>query len=180
MTEKECTRGSGPRDSRPAAEYDAHRSAVAAAAYVATELATTPPQRLQMVLYDSAIRMCRQAVEALDAGQLAHAAERLGRARAIIVHLQAQLGPTRHSQVTSGAGSGGPVHTQAAPDLARELAELFRQVHRRLIEADYYRKRQTVEESIQLLHHRRGALTAFLHAASHGAAGHVQASSWVG
>jgi len=166
MMQKDRIGGSGPAARRipeRAGGYDAHRSAAAAEAYVATELATTPPRRLQTVLYDSAIRTCRQAVEALDAGQVAPAAERLGRARAIILHLQGEL------------------QTQAAPDLAHELADLFREVHRRLIEADYYRKRQTVEESIQLLHHRRGAMTAFIEAAaSHGARGPVRTGNWVG
>lgn len=130
---------------------------------MAAELATAPPRRLQTVLYDEAIRICRQALAALDAGAVERAAEHLGRASTIVLHLQAAL------------------QTRAAPDLSRELAELYQQVHRRLIEADYYRKRETLQESIQLLHRCRPALTAFLealHRPGHGAS--IDTPSWVG
>ena len=131
-------------------------------AYVAMELATAPPERLQAVLYDAAIRICRQAAEALGAGQVERAAELLGRARTIILHLQAAL------------------YARAAPSPPPELAELYEQVHRRLIEADYYRKRETVEESIQLLHHRRPALSAFLDALGPPGRRRINSPSWVG
>ena len=134
-----------PSVSVPAGEVRACLSADAAAeAYLATEVATAPPRRLQGVLYDAAIRICRQAVEALDAGQVDRADQRLGRARTIVLHLEAAL------------------PTGAAPEASAELATLYREVHRRLIEAGRYRTRETVQESIHLLHHRRPVVAAVL------------------
>jgi flagellar protein FliS len=116
----------------------------AADAYLATELATSAPHRLQAHLYDAAIRLCRQAAGALTDGQVDLAGRQLRRARKVVRHLR------------------GAVQTGATPEWADRFAALYEQVHRRLIEADYYRRRESIHESIELLDHERPAWSAMV------------------
>jgi len=141
------------------------QAAEAAEAYLTAQLVTTPPWRLQETLYDGAIRACVLAVHALDAGDADLAACRLRRARKIVQHLQGAL----------SSCAGGP--------LGGQLAQMYDQVHRRLIEADFYRKREAVDESIQLLTYRRATLARFVEAIGRGgtiAAPASDAPSWIG
>ena len=108
-----------------------------ASAYLDTEMAGAPPQRLCILLYDGAISLCRQALAALDAGNAQLAADRLGRARESVQHLQDSL---------SAPG---------LPDEHRTFADLYQRVHTRLIEADFYRRREVVRETITLLSRQR-------------------------
>ena len=116
----------------------------AADAYLATELATSSPHRLQAHLYDAAIRLCRQAAGALGDGQVDLAGRQLRRARTVVRHLR------------------GAVQAGAALECADRFAALYEQVHRRLIEADYYRRRESIHESIELLDHERPAWSALV------------------
>ena len=110
-----------------------------ASAYLATELAAATPQHLGMLLYDGAIRLCRQALAALDAGQSDLAAARLAGARQSVHELLGRL--------PGGRGTAG----------RDQFVELYQQVHRDLIEADFYRRREVVREAILLLNDRRPA-----------------------
>jgi len=120
----------------------------AAEAYQATERATAPPGRLAALLYDAAIRLCRQAIEAFDDDDLALAAERLVRARWTVRRLQTRL----------ETGDGQPI--------AENLAGTYAEVHRRLIEADFYRSRRAIEQTISMLLERRDAWKTFLDSAA--------------
>lgn len=139
-------------------------SGAAADAYLAAELATTPPRRIQAALHDAVVHTCRQAADALGCGELDVAAERLRRARAVVLHLQAALRP---------GGSG---------DSRRELADLYRHVHARLVEAGEYRKREAVDEAVRLLERGRAVLSAVAEAATAAgdAAEPVQCGEWLG
>lgn len=136
-----------------------------AAAYLAAELATAPPRRLAELLYDGAIRLCRQAMDAFDADDIGLAAERLARARQIVRQLQTYL------------------PADGAAPAAEDLAAAYRQVHRRLIEAGFYRSRQAIERTLSLLVGRRRAWDAFLSAAG-GRGGRIAArastADWIG
>lgn len=113
-----------------------------AGAYLATEFATAPPRRLAELLYDGAIRLCRQAMEAFDADDPSLAARRLARAGEIVRQLQSYLrGETGRTE---------------------DLAEACGQVRRRLTEAGFYRSRQAIAETLSLLLGRRDAWGAFL------------------
>ena len=119
-----------------------------AAAYMATELATAPPWRLGVMLYDGAISLCRQAVEALDAGEISLAADRLARARQIMQQLQHTL-------------------TETGPEELRErFTELYERAHRRLIEADFYRRREAVTDAISMLSYQRATWGDFVESLS--------------
>ena len=117
-----------------------------AAAYLRAELATAAPHQLQVLLYDGAIRLCRQAVAALDDGDASAAADRLARVRAILRQLR------------------GVLRCEAASALRQELSELYERTQQRLIEADYYRRREVVSEMISMLSYERPAWTAFVEA----------------
>ena len=115
----------------------------AASVYLATELATAAPERLAVLLYDGAIQMCRQALAALDCGDTQLAAGRLGRTMQTVRRLQTSL-------------ESGP-----ATPRRQEFADLYEQVHSRLIEADFYRRREAVGESISMLSFQRPAWGEF-------------------
>lgn len=105
----------------------------AARAYLATDRAGATPRRLRMLLYDGAIRLCRQGLAALDEGQAALAADRLARAGRIVERLRRDLiGEDRCER---------PAH----------FSRLYEQVARRLVEADFFRRREPVSETIELL-----------------------------
>jgi flagellar biosynthetic protein FliS len=136
-----------------------------AAAYRAIELATATPPRLAERLYDGAIGLCQRAVEALDGGDFERAADRLTRAQGNFHQLQ------RSFEVP-----------EASPR-ARRLADLCRQVRRRLVEADFYRRREAVNEAISLLVDLRpdwSALGRIARSAVDGGVGPGPAESWLG
>ena len=138
-------------------------AAGAARAYLAADHAGATPQRLRSLLYDGAIRLCRQGIAALDDDDADLAADRLARARRII------------EQLRRGLGAEDPGHR-----LGR-FADLYEQVARRLSEAGFYRSRQPVSETISLLNCWRGDWNAL--ARSLDDAGEPSASagaSWVG
>ena len=115
------------------------RRSGAADAYRAAELMTATPGRLAELLHEGAIGLCRQAIEALDAGENERAADCLGRARRIFLQIQNSLPPDGRSP------------------LAQQLADLYEQAHGRLIEADHYRRREAVAETISMLTFERPA-----------------------
>ena len=134
-------------------------------AYLQADLATATPQRLWMLLYDGAVRLCRQALVAMDQADLAAAAEMLSRARAVFRQLEAAL-----------PGQGDP-------DARRQLAGLYDQAHRCLIDADFYRRRESLSRAISLLDFQRPAWGEFLQAASRQEAASPRAAprgEWVG
>ena len=133
-----------------------------ASAYLDTEMAGAAPQRLCVLLYDGAIRLCRQALAALDAGDAHLAADRLGRARTSVQNLQDSL------------------HAPGLPDERRMFADLYRRVHTRLIEADFYRRREVVRETITLLSRRRGGWQRLANCLGSDHAAPAADRSWVG
>ena len=133
-----------------------------ASAYLDTEMAGAAPQRLCILLYDGAISLCRQALAALDAGNAQLAADRLGRARTSVRHLQDSL------------------HAPALSDERRMFAGLYRRVHTRLIEADFYRRREVVRETITLLSRQRGGWQRLANSLATAHATVPAERSWVG
>jgi len=133
-----------------------------AGAYLATELVTATPHRLRELLYDGAIRLCRQAVAALDAGDVERSADRFARARCVVQHLQASL----------GAADATPA--------SRRFADLYEQVHRRLLEADFYRKREAANQTILILNCQRPAWRALVAESAGTGPGGGDATGWIG
>jgi len=99
-------------------------------AYLAADHAGATPRRLRVLLYDAAIRLCRQGLTALDEGAPHQAADKLARAERLVEQLRRDL-------LADG------------PD--GRFACLYEQVARRLAEAGFYRRREPVSETIRLL-----------------------------
>ena len=91
---------------------------------------TATPQRLARILYNAAIRLCRQAVDDLEDGQAQRATERIGRAQTVVAEL-------RH---LSGPGS---------------FSRLYDRLNVQLREAADYRRREVVAAILVTLEARR-------------------------
>ena len=136
-----------------------------AGAYIATDQAGATPRRLRVLLYDGAIRLCRQGLAALDDGEVALAADRLARAGRIVEQLRRDLlvdGRNRRLD---------------------RFARLYEQVARRLVEAGFYRRREPLNETILLLNCRRhdwNALTRSLDDGEPAGPAATNSASWVG
>jgi len=113
------------------------------AAYLETSLRTATPQRLAMLLYDGAIQLCRRALASLEADQADVAADALKRAGRIVRQMQASL--------------SGDIESR----LCGELWDLCERLHERLIEADFYRRREAIGESLFLLSRQRAAWASY-------------------
>lgn len=133
-----------------------------AEAYRATQRATTPPRRLAEVLYDAAIRLCREALDAFDADDFTLAGERLTRAQEIVHQLRARL------------RGGVPTGTTG------RLVDTCGQVHCRLVEARFYRSRQAIEQTLAMLVQRRSAWGQDLALATGRSTGDSSPTGWVG
>lgn len=134
-----------------------------ARAYLATDHAGATPRRLRVLLYDGAIRLCRQGLRALDSGEAALAADRLARAARIVKQLRRDL------------RREGPGERPA------RFAHLYDEITRRLVKAGFYRSREPVSETIALLNCSRGdwdALARSLDKASE--ASPAASASWLG
>jgi len=133
-----------------------------AEAYRATQRATAPPRRLAELLYDAAIRLCREALDAFDADNFTRACERLTRAQEIVHQLQARL-------------RGGAPAATAGP-----LVDTCGQVHCRLVEAGFYRSRQAIEQTLAMLVERRSAWGQDLALAMGKSPDAAESSGWIG
>ncbi len=109
-----------------------------AGGYLKTQWATATPKRLQILLYDGAVRLSRQALRALDEGDTRLATDKLSRAGAILAQLQRTL------------------ETGDSSALSRRLSALFGQVNKHLLQGRFYRSRQEVDETISMLVQMRG------------------------
>ncbi len=131
-----------------------------ASAYMASEFATAAPGRLALMVYDGAVRMCRQALVALDDGDVELAADRLAKATTSLCQLRGSL---EGSAARLGTG---------------KFRQLCDKVQRRLVEADYYRRRESVAETITLLDSSRLAWSEFAQTLDDTL--EVSAKGWVG
>lgn len=105
--------------------------------YLKSQIMTASPERLQMLLYDGAIRFCEQARSAMQAHDVPVVHDRLLRAQRIILEL-----------------SGG-LRTEVNPELCGKLASLYNYVYRLLIDANLHKEVAKLDEALELLHYQR-------------------------
>ena len=117
-----------------------------ASAYLAADIVTATPQRLQILLFDSAVRLCRRGLETIDCGAFDEASGLLKRAGEIIRHFREA--------------------TEIEDNL--ELAGLLGEVYRRLAEAGFYRRREDIRAAIVQLDTRRDEIATHLRTMSNG------------
>lgn len=105
--------------------------------YLVTQTLTAPPQKLQLMLIEGAIRAARLARQMWQSGDAAAASEALIRAQEIVSSLMAGLKP------------------DVAPDLVRRVAAVYAFVHRRLIEANLRHDEAKLDDAVRVLQEER-------------------------
>ena len=105
--------------------------------YLKSAVMTATPEKLQLMLYDGAIRFGRQAREALAARNFEMSCEKLLRAQQIVTALEDGLRP------------------EVNAELCRQMAELYHFVYARLVEANTRHDVALLDEALQILEHQR-------------------------
>lgn len=103
------------------------------AAYQTTDINTSSPTRLVVMLYQGAIRFLNQAVEAIRQKDLSAKRASVDKTLAIIQHLQCTL------------------DFEKAPAIAADLSRLYDYVSSRVLEGSLQLKAEPLEESVRLL-----------------------------
>jgi len=105
--------------------------------YLKTKIMTASPQELRLMLYDGAIKFCRQGRAALEKKDFEASYNNLMRAQKIVLELSTSL---NHS---------------VEPDLCQKLSALYTYIYRLLIDANMDRKPEPIDEAIRLLDYER-------------------------
>ncbi|HID77317.1 MAG TPA: flagellar protein FliS [Planctomycetaceae bacterium] len=108
-------------------------TASAQKSYLATGIVTAPPQRLQLMLIEGAIRFSEQARRHWQDGKDQEARSDLIRAQEIVVELLAGLKP------------------DVDPKLVGKVASVYLFIYRRLLEASLQRSQQKLDEACRVL-----------------------------
>lgn len=112
-------------------------SAPATNPYLRTKIMTASPEELRLMLYDGALKFCRQARAAIDEARYEDSYNNLMRAQKIVLELSTSL---NHS---------------ADPDLCSRLSGLYTYIYRRLVDANVSRETAIVDEAIGLIEYER-------------------------
>ncbi|HEX7008819.1 MAG TPA: flagellar export chaperone FliS [Phycisphaeraceae bacterium] len=105
--------------------------------YLRTKILTARPEELRLMLYDGALRFCRQAQAAMAQRKYEESYNCLMRAQKIVLELSTSL------------------NHQADPDLCSRLAALYTFIYRRLVDANMSRDAAIIDEAIRLLTYER-------------------------
>jgi len=105
--------------------------------YLRTKIMTASPTELRLMLYDGAIKFCRQAVDAIGKSQWEAMYNALTRAQKIVLELSTSL------------------NHEIAPETTSKLAGLYTYVYRRLVDGNLERDATPVHECIELLEYER-------------------------
>ncbi len=112
--------------------------------YLRNAVLTAPPEQLQLMLYDGAIRFAMQAREALEAHDIEKSHELLLRTQKIVLELYNGLRP------------------EIDRELCTQMGGLYMFVHRKLVEANVSRSVSAVDEALQILRHVRETWTMLI------------------
>lgn len=119
------------------------------AKYKEMQVTTASPGQLLLMLYDGAIRFCREAEAALTEGQLEESHRLLLRAQDVVTELRSTL------------------NLEAGP-VAQNLDSLYEYMQRQLIEANIKKAAQPAQEVAELLAGLREAWEQAVHATGQG------------
>ena len=101
--------------------------------YLETEVLTAPPQKLQLMMIEAAIRFGRLAAGHWQAGENDQACEALIRAQKIVTELVNGL------------------NRDESPELVGKMAAVYLFVFRSLMEASYQRDREKLDDALRVL-----------------------------
>ena len=105
--------------------------------YLKTKIMTASPEELRLMLYDGALKFCRQARAALEKKNYEASYNNLMRAQKIVLELSTSL------------------NHDADPQLCQRLSALYTYVYRLLVDANMKRETAIVDEAIKLIEYER-------------------------
>lgn len=105
--------------------------------YLRTKILTASPEELRLMLYEGAIKFCRQAKPALEKKDYETSYNCLMRAQKIVLELSTSL------------------NHDVAPELCSKLSALYTYIFRRLVDANTQRDAAVVDECISLLEYEK-------------------------
>jgi len=105
--------------------------------YLKTKIMTASAEELRLMLYEGAIKFCRQAIESLGGREIEAAYNSLMRAQKIVLELSSSL------------------NHQLDPELCSKLSALYTYIYRRLVDANMQHEPGPVEEAIKLLEYEK-------------------------
>lgn len=106
-------------------------------AYLKTKVLTASPTELRLMLFEGAIKFCRQARHALTHNDFEGLYNGITRAQKIVLELVNSINP------------------EPDPDLCGKLTALYNYIYRRLIDANMDRDVRAIDESVGLLEYER-------------------------
>lgn len=113
--------------------------------YLRTKVMTATPQELRLMLYDGALKFCRQGRSAIEAGKFEDSYNNIQRAQKIVLELSTSL---KHS---------------IEPDLCGKLSALYTYIYRQLVEANMNRDVTALDEAIKLIEYERETWQMLMH-----------------
>lgn len=105
--------------------------------YLKTKIMTASPEELRLMLYDGALKFCRQSKAALEKKDFEESYNNLMRAQKIVLELSTSL------------------NHDADPELCQRLSALYTYVYRLLVDANMKRESDIVDEAIKLIEYER-------------------------
>jgi flagellar protein FliS len=105
--------------------------------YLKTKIMTASPEELRLMLYDGALKFCRQAKAALEKKNFEDSYNNLMRAQKIVLELSTSL------------------NHDADPQLCQRLSALYTYVYRLLVDANMKRETAIIDEAIKLIEYER-------------------------
>ncbi len=105
--------------------------------YLRHAVLTAPPEQLQLMLYDGAIRFAEQARAALVRRDFDTSCEKLIRAQNIVVEMRNSL---RH---------------EVNPSLCERMAALYDFIYGRLVDANIRHRPDAIDDALKVLNHQR-------------------------
>jgi len=105
--------------------------------YLRTQIMTASPEELRLMLFDGAVKFCKQARQALDEQNFEKSYESLMKAQKVVLELS--VGMDR----------------KQAPDVADKMGALYTFIFRKLVDANMERKAAPIDEALRLLEYER-------------------------
>ena len=102
-------------------------------AYLRTQILTAPPEKLQLMLYEGAIKFARQAKDRMLAKNWEASCELLIRAQNIMMELLSGL------------------RSEVNPQLCGRLAAVYLFIYRRLVDANVEHSTQYIDDALEVL-----------------------------
>ena len=101
--------------------------------YLKTQILTASPEELRLMLYEGALKFCRQAQQQLEVKNYEESYNCLMRAQKIVLELSTSL------------------DHRAAPELCKKLSGLYTYIYKLLVDANMTRAAKPVDEAVRLL-----------------------------